>query len=851
MQRLSNYSPKDRHDFTMFYCIKSKCFSVVTNMSIKKLLKLKFIIHFSRIQAIDVLKALTTLGLEQAGLLFMKLISNTPLISNKLTNNWTEEEDNALFWSFLHNNPILGKNIHGRSFNAVLSRMNRWIFWLQESQLSDLILKQRYVIEKSEIDNTLDQDLIQTSLNLTERNKLPSEETNDVQAMAPTKTYVSKRILKEKKKNQLAEARKNKAEIIKVRNETENKSTSQKEMITEQEEQTKMFHPLLLSVWKKSNDNLKRRKPIYDSELKMFWIRVHTFGRKCFDFFAKMFHGPSHSSIISWLKNTNFLKWNDFLNIDNIPTILGYFDKKNELLNSTLLLSIDAMMVDEDICIDHTGQVDGLINIKTVPNPQKYRQCHQTYLQLWDEMKKHNEIARELYVISACPINRLQTFPIHIFLASKKNNNNPVGIVKEVIKKFTRYNICIQYVGSDSDTKYREEFNEQYNEWSKYISLKDGNVMNINKPLLMWTSDAAHLLKRGRSRLVIHKTLYTSRVDQLSFESDPNNPVYNSHMINYNILHLINPQLSLNWFKNNGRDSMDDYYPHYIFSGKTLLGILNSMNSQNNQKHILSYIIPMLCIVRILRDKNAKRNLRLKWAYVSLFIMLFHHSWLKLQCAEKENKRENYSSYFTMDMCVDCANWLFSIIHILGEVNDSFSMSKVGSITSEHQFSQIRYYAGKEQTCRSIRFAFDRIMIMKELGDSYKEKFEKRMFRCAKIEEGTVMLSQVEIDICKNIAYKISLMSGILFPRECEFYDLVKDINLESKNEFNNTEINLINTLINDDFETKNNPISWRIQSSRFRIGPHKVGRNISMRYATALSDTNEKKQTQQEDEKK
>lgn len=94
-------------------------------------------------------------------------------------------------------------------------------------------------------------------------------------------------------------------------------------------------------------------------------------------------------------------------------------------------------------------------------------------------------------------------------------------------------------------------------------------------------------------------------------------------------------------------------------------------------------------------------------------------------------------------------------------------------------------------------------------------------------------------------------MSGILFPRECEFYDLVKDINLESKNEFNNTEINLINTLINDDFETKNNPISWRIQSSRFRIGPHKVGRNISMRYATALSDTNEKKQTQQEDEKK
>ena len=56
---------------------------------------------------------------------------------------------------------------------------------------------------------------------------------------------------------------------------------------------------------------------------------------------------------------------------------------------------------------------------------------------------------------------------------------------------------------------------------------------------------------------------------------------------------------------------------------------------------------------------------------------------------------------------------------------------------------------------------------MHELGNMFKEKFEKRMFRCAKIENGIVLLTQPEINLCKKIAYKISLMSGIVFRREC------------------------------------------------------------------------------------
>ena len=188
-------------------------------------------------------------------------------------------------------------------------------------------------------------------------------------------------------------------------------------------------------------------------------------------------------------------------------------------------------------------------------------------------------------------------------------------------------------------------------------------------------------------------------------------------------------------------------------------------------------------------------------------------------------------------MCMDCASCLFSLIHIFGEVNDSFSMSRVGSITSEHQFSQMRFHAGKEQTIRSLRYAFDRIMIMRDLGDFFKVKIEKRMFRCAKIEDGIAVLSQSEINFCKETAFKISCMSGIMFPRECEFYELVSEFDTKHADTFNSNDYLLLTSLLNDDFETKGEQKKkcWRLQSSRFRIGPAKIGRNISMRYISAL----------------
>ena len=74
---------EDLHDQTMFYCIKSRCSSIIRKISNEKLLKINFIIQLSRIQCVNVVAALTMIGLESAGMLFARIQSCEPLISKK------------------------------------------------------------------------------------------------------------------------------------------------------------------------------------------------------------------------------------------------------------------------------------------------------------------------------------------------------------------------------------------------------------------------------------------------------------------------------------------------------------------------------------------------------------------------------------------------------------------------------------------------------------------------------------------------------------------------------------------------------------------------------------------------
>ena len=201
---------------------------------------------------------------------------------------------------------------------------------------------------------------------------------------------------------------------------------------------------------------------------------------------------------------------------------------------------------------------------------------------------------------------------------------------------------------------------------------------------------------------------------------------------------------------NNDHDTMDDFFPHYIFSTITLQKAF-----EKNDTSIILFVFPILCLIRIFRDSSASRLQRLKWCYISLFIFLGYLYWLKSQCAnrKKKKKKEDYPSIFKMDFCIDASNYLVSVIQILGNVEETFSIGQIGTITSEHLFARLRYMADKEQTVRSVKKAFNKVILLEILGNK-KQKIKQRICSSAKLEQHTARLSLLEIKYCAYTAKK-------------------------------------------------------------------------------------------------
>ena len=291
---------------------------------------------------------------------------------------------------------------------------------------------------------------------------------------------------------------------------------------------------------------------------------------------------------------------------------------------------------------DHTGHVSGLINIRSVDNPNEYRLNHDKYVKEWEKLKEMGEVVGNVFVITVCPLSQNIIFPVHIHLSQTGNADDEVeSAVQQVLDIMKECGVDARLVGSDADVKYRAKFEEQFLEWSKFVSCNNGNVNQIQAPSVLWTNDCAHILKRSRSRMVTHGRLFAFKGAEEAKTPAPNT------YIDVELLKSVNKLMSDTWFRNNGRDSMDDYYPHYIFSGETLSGILSTIPLgtdsaiiHSTKAYMLNYVLPMVCMAKVLRHKKADRKLRLQWAHLAVFIMLLNYSWLKVQWTNRTQERE-------------------------------------------------------------------------------------------------------------------------------------------------------------------------------------------------------------------
>ena len=576
---------------------------------------------------------------------------------------------------------------------------------------------------------------------------------------------------------------------------------------------------------------LKNHKK-YNEITKAFWIQEFLIGRKSYEYHRKLFNGPSINSVKKWMKELDIPKFEEFLEIQNLEKIINFWKNIYGFSTTAASLSIDAMKIDEDLILKSSREIIGLVNpINLEYNPDDYRKNIELYRNLWNKNYVSNNVVGGMFIFTICPHSRIPSFPVHVYLSCNGFANKTVDDkMFEIQKCLKNLNIYIKIFSTDSDTHYRNSFNNQFDYISKAL-VANPSFKDLNLPDPIYSNDISHLLKRARSRLVKRNCLFINKSDQILFKSKKQKVF----LINPELLKDLDKSLTDCHFRNNGLDSMDDFYPNAMFKGFALGSAL-----QNKEWAAVLYLLPTTCMNRILRDKTASRGIRAIWCYVGLFLMFFYWSSVKLEMSslKKECKSENFDSLFSLDFCIDCINGLFSILISIENIQESCSISRIGTIQSEHFFALLRQKAGNEQTLKTIAWAFNRIIQSKKWDYFVDEKVHRRDFETGMFEEGCFKLSDYDINKCRIFAIKIFKLSGQVFPRESAAYDLVQnveDIDLD----FDEWENNLLESLIrNDTYRIRSNrkqKCNWELRVTQFRF-PSKIGRNIKSRYSTKIN---------------
>ena len=216
--------------------------------------------------------------------------------------------------------------------------------------------------------------------------------------------------------------------------------------------------------------------------------------------------------------------------------------------------------------------------------------------------------------------------------------------------------------------------------------------------------------------------------------------------------------------------------------------------------------------------------------YIALFIVLYYKMFLDEW--EKEGIQKKVISRMVMsaDLCIVFANYFAAMIKALTTINDSFPLSCIGSVLSEHYFGRLRRNSGNTQTMESIRSAINKIQYIDSfrMNVHFEELNHRRKLETAVAESGALAFTEAEIIMCSNYA-RVLLHSVHLFPElHCPFYySLMRPI-------YNVDPSDLLELFMvvkdRKDYKRKK---KWILNSAQFRVNS-RYGRNITGRYITS-----------------
>lgn len=297
------------------------------------------------------------------------------------------------------------------------------------------------------------------------------------------------------------------------------------------------------------------------------------------------------------------------------------------------------------------------------------------------------------------------------------------------------HGINLQYLGSDSDTKYRTRFNLQFSRYSRALVAKRFAVPEVEIPIPFYTNDIPHILKRIRARLVNHKALY------LTMEAEVLGSQRKKNVVTPELIMGLSKSCPACAFRTGSMPSMDDYYPRKLFNWTVLKEVM-SADQEEYGFAMFMYLFPATCAREIMINKELKKSERLELALYALVVTFYN-----LQCAQSlKTLGSTHITHhlYSVDIATDLSNALVSMIHMLLNNEQGFPLSHHGSIVDEHMFAWLRYDTGNNQSAKASKARFEHCILINYLfnnGD-VELKHHSREFSYVLLPDGKVAFDE-------------------------------------------------------------------------------------------------------------
>ena len=428
---------------------------------------------------------------------------------------------------------------------------------------------------------------------------------------------------------------------------------------------------------------------------------------------------PSYSWLLRFFKDELRQAHEMITRIENIPLSISLFletlgNEKEKVATFGGFLAVDAISMRPHVFVRKDGVVEGLLEEQKL-NESEVEQLHQSFYAYEQYVKSlKTKTITDSFIYQFQPVlTDAKCLPLFIEPSTQgKATGHEIDRLDEIAQLLEQHGLHVEGVAFDGDSTYsrlhRSFFDSYANKVAMDTEFKNFSMIEERSVI----SDPLHLLKRARYRLLsslVHSDFENTTEGQVDIDR-------------------LKEQLDLPSvvFSVEKYTKMHDSVAVKLFSMESLVSLFEMRNFTS-----LSYFLPLCLLCASLHEEKLTLNerysfLELAFYYVLSYYRISETTHTKLRQYKLKNERHVIA--FDAAFCREFCNTVCGILKILGKVNGTVSLNRIGSNPVEHLFGMIRMRSKNVHSYDKMLKVMAKAVLQKKfLQDFGENRIESRL----------------------------------------------------------------------------------------------------------------------------